>query len=358
MLDKIYGKAACVLLVLIMAAGAFLAPRVINNLYDKGTLGQIEYMDMNMSTYEVAYSDFGEKLEAIGTMADEGAEFFLLRINESPDAVSDEELTEAVKREIGKLTKANGLLYREGWWTDLTTQNLTLREKDTIYVQRSMGGEEGKTLQNMLPAECWVLTYEMTEAQTDMWIKEFKDEWRSWAMTDEGEEIETVYDFEIMETKREMIPKRLSVILDADFYKIYAASLSETVNGYIEEYGIDLWMFMGDAEDNAKAMGIYAKDIQHMVDEDITEYLAAAWINYWGIRPDAEAVKEIEVGNAGASMLRTEVFSRTADGDNGEGRASLDVGFRIEGEKKYESLWKRKYMIKYGLGNFFDMLQF
>ena len=59
------GKALCILLVVILTVGAFLAPKMINNLYDAGTLMQITYMDLDLSTYAVAYTSFPEKIEAI-----------------------------------------------------------------------------------------------------------------------------------------------------------------------------------------------------------------------------------------------------------------------------------------------------
>ena len=63
--DSFMGKALCILLVIILTVGAFLAPKVINNLYDAGTLMQITYMDMDLSPYAVSYVKMEDKLQAI-----------------------------------------------------------------------------------------------------------------------------------------------------------------------------------------------------------------------------------------------------------------------------------------------------
>ena len=104
-LDNMMGKALCILLVVILTVGAFLAPKMINNLYDAGTLMQITYMDLDLSTYAVAYTSFPEKIEAIARAEAVGEKLSVLSSEETDEKLSDEELVEITNGEMEELDR-------------------------------------------------------------------------------------------------------------------------------------------------------------------------------------------------------------------------------------------------------------
>ncbi len=357
--DAWMAEIVCILLVVILVIGAFLAPKMINSLYDAGTLAQIEYMDMNLNTYEVAYSNFEEKLKAIGLIKAYGEEFSILPVEETSKSISDEDLTELVNQEIGKLIETDGFLYDDGgWWSSLTEKNLILREKETLYVQHRIGTQENDTLQDMPPIEVWALTYEMTEAQEQMWIKENVEE--AEAMTMAEGVTDTSVDLSVVEYNLGSVPKHLTVILDAEFYKIYAAALSgASASAYIDKYDFPIWELIGDQYiDVAKNAVAQQMDIERQIaiSWDASYRIAEAWSDYWGIKPDGrnEYTLDQGLGNLMTGMI---IRYDTEDREDTV-EVSFDVGCQIVPDNPTGSEEKRKHTQKYGLRDFFEMIQF
>lgn len=362
--DALMAEIVCILLVVILVIGAFLAPRMINSLYDAGTLAQIEYMDMDLNTYEVAYSNFEEKMKAIGMIKAYGEEFSILPVEETSKSISDEELTELVNQEIGKLAEADGFLYDGGWWSSLTEKNLTLREKETLYVQHHIGMQENDALQDMPPIEVWALTYEMTEAQEKMWIKENMEEAELLEETEvlaSGEgTVDSAVDLSVVEYNLESVPKRLTVILDAEFYKIYAAALSgASASAYIDKYGIPVWEFVGnryaDVAQNAVVQQM-DKERQIAVSWDAAYRIGEAWSGYWGIRPDE--INEYDLNREPGYLMNYMIILYDTEDHKDMMETSFDVGCQIVLDNPSGTEEKRKHTQKYGLGDFFEMIQF
>ena len=164
-LDHMMGKALCILLVVILTVGAFLAPKMINHLYDAGTLMQITYMDMNLSPYAVAYNSFQEKIEAVARAETAGDKLAFLPAEESGEKISDEELVEIVNREMEAVAERTVMTVWDGWWEEMTKENLISREKNTAYVQPGSGMGDHDPGQEMAPLHFWTLTFELTQEQ-------------------------------------------------------------------------------------------------------------------------------------------------------------------------------------------------
>lgn len=410
-METALGKSACILLILILTVGAFLAPRISGSLYDAGTLMQTEYIDMNLSTYAVNYSSFEEKLKMIGSIAAYGNSFFALPVNETSQAVSGRELTDIVNREMTKLSESSAFLYREDWWSSLTEENLSGREKETLYVQRNIGEEENELWNEMPSIEFWALTYEISPAQREEMRKQREKEWEKQMQYEVGDEY-------IKKLFLDGGTEKMTVILDAEFYKIYAVAM-DGANGmaYLDGHSF----YLSDVS-NVVLEQIYEAggDDMFEVRYNVGSKMLDDWVNYWeavpadrgifypkpalggeirficyprqngeaegsGSEEDGtareaavdEAAKYMEAGtvdeaaSAGydkriavvdADGVYTDSIAHTAEetaNDTGVMEVTLNAGCLVEAERSYEGwVMEKEYIQKYGLMEFFDMIQF
>ena len=281
-LDSLMGKALCVLLVVILTVGAFVAPKLINNLYDAGTLMQISYLDMDLSPYAVPYTTFQDKIEAIARARTMGNRLVALPAEETAERLSDEELIEIVNREMETAGLSMDVLFREGWWDAQTVDNLISREKHTVYMRAPAGGEEA--VQEMTPFQVWTLAFEVTEKQNEL----------------------VVYSEKEKKVLSQFATRRLIVCLDADFYKIVAFALQGDREQTNELYGRDMAVVFGagpDApEEVQKAAALYSR---YAGEERayISGGIRQAWVSYWDIRLKDFLYQSDREGTLGAYLI-------------------------------------------------------
>lgn len=389
-IEPFTGKALCILLVVILTMGAFLAPKMINSIYDSQTLMQIRYVDMHLNTYEVAYNNFQEKLERIANVCAYGERLSVLPVEETAQAVSDKELTAIVNQEIGELAEENMFLCESGWWSSLTEENLVRREKKTAYV-RSHAGERGETLwQEMPPLQFWVLEFMMTAEQKKDAEKYDADRPKYMdTMIEAGQIVSTEMPARAVSSIR--------VVMDAEFYKVYALSLDGAGDVILPEYDLLL----------GELAGIWAQyEVLPEYRREIVYHMLDAWGTYWGVNyldrgliasdysdgnmigrlcfpsdtvpaeetdregefatgtEETEAAsmsegvneqkvgKEVKIDKGGVvDMVYAEDAAEDADGG---AVINLEVGCRVEVYESADLNWTQEY----GCREFFEMLQF
>lgn len=264
-LDSFMGKALCILLVVILAVGAFLAPKVINNLYDAGTLMQITYMDMDLSPYAVNYVTVEDKLQAIARMKTAGGALSVLPVGEEASGGMDNAaLAEMVNKEIDELGWGIDVLFYEPWWSMLTEENLVSKTKYTLYGRPAAG--ESDTSQEMAPFQFWVLQFALVE-NSDETKEENKYLAKSGYTTD-----------------------RIIVCMDADFYKIYAFACAGDLGRIEEFYG---WEELTDIFDAGYRDGYVETSLPPAERQELrinlTEDILSGWGEYWDTVPDERA---------------------------------------------------------------------
>ncbi|MEY8524986.1 hypothetical protein AALA90_18445 [Lachnospiraceae bacterium 38-10] len=316
-LDNMMGKALCILLVVILTVGAFLAPKMINNLYDAGTLMQITYMDLDLSTYAVAYTSFPEKIEAIARAKAAGEKLSVLSSEGTDEKLSDEELVEITNGEMEELKDSFVMPFWEEWWSGLSEKNLVSREKNTLYAQP--GEQEGTSGSEMAPVQFWTLTFEINENQKVIQEEEYRrmmegmkgvDSWPPFAF----------------------VSRKLIVCLDADFYKIYAFGIEGEQDKIWIQYEMYGWEFpdIFGMVFPTTAGGEYSKIISNDINDTqmmLTDHFVADWSAYWGVDTEDDVVYGAA---AQGEIMGYMIFP------NGEGEADDASGFyEGDGENKY-----------------------
>lgn len=316
-LDNMMGKALCILLVVILTVGAFLAPKMINNLYDAGTLMQITYMDLDLSTYAVAYTSFPEKIEAIARAEAAGEKLSVLSSEGTDEKLSDEELVEITNGEMEELKDSFVMPFWEEWWSGLSEKNLVSREKNTLYAQP--GEQEGTSGSEMAPVQFWTLTFEINENQKVIQEEEYRrmmegmkgvDSWPPFAF----------------------VSRKLIVCLDADFYKIYAFGIEGEQDKIWIQYEMYGWEFpdIFGMVFPTTAGGEYSKIISDDINDTqmmLTDHFVADWSAYWGVDTEDDVVYGAA---AQGEIMGYMIFP------NGEGEADDASGFyEGDGENKY-----------------------
>lgn len=285
-LDSLIGKALCILLVIILTVGAFLAPKLINNLYDAGTLMQITYVDMKLSPYAVSYADFEDKLQAIARANTAGDHFMTLTAEEREDKISDADLAEAVSREMGLASEGMRVLFYEGWWGDLTEENLISREKNTLYMQPQGNRTDGDSYQETAPIQFWTLTFELTEHQMEEALGgKFGN------LSDLSEEEKRIIEEEKkIAMKSIYTTDKLMVCLDTDFYKIYAVAVEGDGEKISDMYGWYLPELFRTVPEGTRADAAIEEmygfseytDLQMFMTDQIVE----GFVKYWDVTPE------------------------------------------------------------------------
>lgn len=316
-LDNMMGKALCILLVVILTVGAFLAPKMINNLYDAGTLMQITYMDLDLSTYAVAYTSFPEKIEAIARAEAVGEKLSVLSSEETDEKLSDEELVEITNGEMEELKDSFVMPFWEEWWSGLSEKNLVSREKNTLYAQP--GEQEGTSGSEMAPVQFWTLTFEINENQKVIQEEEYQrmmegmkgvDSWPPFAF----------------------VSRKLIVCLDADFYKIYAFGIEGEQDKIWIQYEMYGWEFpdiFGMVFPTTAGVE-YSKIISDDINNTqmmLTDHFVADWSAYWGVDTEDDVVYGAA---AQGEIMGYMIFP------NEEGEADdASVSYEGDGENKY-----------------------
>lgn len=296
-LDSLMGKALCVLLVVILTVGAFLAPKLINNLYDAGTLMQIAYMDMDLSPYAVPYTVFQDKIEAVARAQTAGSRLAALPAEETADRISDEELIGIVNEEMETAGAGMRVLFEEGWWDAQTVDNLVSREKRTIYMRSSVGQED--TQQEMTPFQVWILTFALAEKQDELVIYNGKDR----------------------KTLSQFATDRLIVCMDADFYKIIAVAVRGDRQKSEDMYGPDMLYLFGAAPDAPASVRreaasydyTYLREAQMGIASEISE----RWVEYWDIKAKNHIYQIDNAGTLSAYLILEDKTSGTQDKASG-----------------------------------------
>lgn len=318
-LDSFLGKALCVLLVLILTVGAFLAPKLISNLYDTGTLMQITYMDMDLSPYAVNYLTMEDKLQAIARVRTAGGSLSVLPAGEeASEAESDAELAEIVREEINEVGGGLNLFVVEGWWVTLTEGNLVSRTKYTLYGRPE--GDGGDTSQEMAPFQFWVLQFARDEEEGTAESADRKD-----VVTDM--DAENKYAAEPY-----YATDRLVVCLDADFHKIYGAAFAGDPETIEYMYGWNLPELFNVDMDRAVEWAPNAG--RQELKMDLTGELLAYWADYWDITPD-EQIYYADKQNAltGAMLYRS--AEETEDGEVTDVKVSVQGAAAATDAERY-----------------------
>ena len=364
-LDSLMGKALCVLLVIILTLGAFLAPKLLNNLYDAGTLMQIAYLDMDLSPYAVPYTTFQDKIEAVAKARTAGMRFTSLPAEEAADRISDEELIGIVNAEMETAGRSTEMLFRESWWDALTIDNLISREKRTVYMRAPADGEDNS--QEITPFQVWMLMFELRGEQNEVVLYDGN-----------GKEKKTTYQF---------ATHRLIVCMDADFYKIVAFALRGAHDKMNELYDWDLIYPFGagpDApEDMQKIAAIYRDSGNKETQTYLGHGICEAWVDYWDITLKDYLYQIGREGTLGAYLIfenETAGIPAESSGADEEleargremrtleaagypaevlpvieaGETFLEAGSMVEWEEADYNIW----ILKTGCTEFFEMMQF
>lgn len=262
--DNFMGKALCILLVVILAVGAFLAPKVINNLYDAGTLMQITYVDMDLSPYAVNYVTVEDKLQAIARVKTAGGALSVLPVGEEASGGMDNAaLVEMVNKEIDELGWGIDALFYEPWWSRLTEESLVSKTRYTLYGRPAAG--DGDTSREMAPFQFWVLQFARVE-NSDETKEENKYLTESGYTTD-----------------------RIIVCMDADFYKIYAFAFAGDMGRIEKFYGWELTeIFDAGYRDGYVETSMLPAERQELR-ISLTEGILSGWGEYWDAAPDERA---------------------------------------------------------------------
>lgn len=356
-LDSLMGKVLCVLLVVILTVGAFLAPKLINNLYDTGTLMQITYVDMDLSTYAVPYTVFQDKIEAVARAQSAGSRLAVLPAEETADRISDEELIRIVNEEMETVGDNMSVLFKEGWWDAQTVDNLVSREKHTVYM--SLPAVQEDASQEMTPFQVWTLTFALAEKQDELVVYNGKDR----------------------KTLSQFATDRLIVCMDADFYKIIAVAVRGDRLRTEKMYGWDMIYLFGAAPDAPASVRreaasydyTYLREAQMGIASEISE----RWVEYWDIKSKNYIYQIDDAGTLSAYLILEDKTSGTQDkSSGGEGTSAadteaagypdedipapgagellLEAGCRVEWEATDDNIW----ILKAGCMEFFEMMQF
>lgn len=386
-LDSLMGKALCVLLVVILTVGAFVAPKLINNLYDAGTLMQITYVDIDLSPYAVSYANFEDKLQTIARAKTAGDNFLTLPAEETEQKISDAELIQAVNQEMAEIRDGMSTLFFEGWWGELTEENLVSREKNMLYMRPRTNRADNTSIQEAAPIQFWMLTFEVTESQKEKVLGDGLTDMSGYTeeeMQRREKEIQmalsTVY-----------ATDRLMVCLDADFYKLYAVAIEgdeERITNRYDWYLPEVFRILPEKTYTEYAESTYGfpeyTDLQIFMTDQIAEY----WVRYWDIMPedkniymdipgelsgcvafreDIEMTEEEDaaelfandtyeiVGLDGSVMIAESADDAYAGAEyGGEKDILLEIGCRGSFSETDDSLWIQKT----GCRHFFDIMQF
>lgn len=128
--------------------------------YDKNTLNQVTYMDIQVNTYEVSYESFGEKLYAIARAFSEKKGLRAVRMDEIGIEMSQTDLTKIVNQELKKLNECN-VMDRS---IQFKKKHMILYERYILYGQNSEENFKGISI--------WKLVYENKKRKMTFYLDE------------------------------------------------------------------------------------------------------------------------------------------------------------------------------------------
>lgn len=127
---------------------------------DKDTLNNMVTTDIQIHTYETAYTSFAEKIHALAQAMDSGAMLNAVRMNETEVNPGRKEMTKIVREELKKM--------KENWIIPTAfkpkAKNMTLCERYTIYVANEHDSMKG--------ISCWKVEYRSSKRNITLYLDE------------------------------------------------------------------------------------------------------------------------------------------------------------------------------------------
>ena len=183
----------CIVMLLVLLAGAFYVPEVLNRIYDNRILEQVNTKKLDFELYELKYTSFEEKVHAIGMAVANGEKLELLELAQKND---EEEVSvwQNLNFSEEEFNKEIELLLQDGMQIELDLEQIVL-SGCKLYTILGTGESSDSVLTG-------IQVYELS------YIPKF-------CMDTDLTEEELKY-FEC-----------LRLYVDAEFYKIYAFGMSD-----------------------------------------------------------------------------------------------------------------------------------
>lgn len=143
-----------ILLLAGLLGAAFYVPGMISRIYDNRTLGKVNARKLELSTYQVRYGSFEEKLHAMGMALADGGRFNI--VNHMADVEIAEEVMENIRHEATRL-------FEEELQLNLSMSTYVLQEKKAVSVLCSNPGGEEMLTENQV----YIMTYREGEIVQD-----------------------------------------------------------------------------------------------------------------------------------------------------------------------------------------------
>lgn len=118
---------------------AMLGPKYFNLYRDNRILNKTEYINVNTDMYEVSYTSFTDKLNAIARCMEEGKEIRAVKINDTGFNIDNQTINKIVKKEFKSLYKSGGLLKK----IKLHAKEISSCETYTLYTVDPKDGIKG-----------------------------------------------------------------------------------------------------------------------------------------------------------------------------------------------------------------------
>lgn len=135
-------------------------PRLYYKHYDNKILSHASFIDINISTYEVEYESFGEKLRALLSAISSGEGVHALQVDSTGYEMSKAEFTRIVNQELKNLKEKTGLIEK----VRLKKKDLSLYERYIFY-----GGD---SKENFKGINCWKLVYKNKKRKVILYLDE------------------------------------------------------------------------------------------------------------------------------------------------------------------------------------------
>lgn len=187
---KIKDKYSVLLLPLVfLVAVALLAPQISSSWYDRQTLGQLSYENMDYEPYEISpYHSFADKMKAIADGLYGGSSLYRVKLKERVGAPDNQELVEIVNEEL-KALYGKGIIPQEWSIQELGERNFyqmyvipedneEIPFQDLCYWYITAETEEGSVMLTMDSSYYKVFAVRMfydeerMTAATNMWLEE------------------------------------------------------------------------------------------------------------------------------------------------------------------------------------------
>lgn len=120
-------------------SAAMICPKYFNLYRDSRILNKTEYINVNTDMYEVSYTSFTDKLNAIARCMEEGKEIRAVKINDTGFSIDNQTINKIVKKEFNSLYKSGGLLKK----IKLYAKKISSCETYTLYTVDTKDGIKG-----------------------------------------------------------------------------------------------------------------------------------------------------------------------------------------------------------------------